>query len=80
MTEGTVLRILYTLEALYPSVLARTRSQLRWRLMPSGAAFVHMCDVLDTLARLDVSPAPVRYMTCMYVCTRTSILYIYMYI
>jgi hypothetical protein len=50
MSEGTVLRILFTLEALYPSALARTRSQFRWRVMASGAAFVHMCRALHTLA------------------------------
>ena len=34
MSEGTILRLLYTLEALYPCVLARTRTQFTWRLMP----------------------------------------------
>jgi len=50
MSEGTVLRILYALEALYPSVFRRMAS-LKWRLSPSGAAFVHLLDCLDQLAR-----------------------------
>jgi 3-methyladenine DNA glycosylase/8-oxoguanine DNA glycosylase len=57
MSEGTILRLLYTLEALYPCVLARTRTQFTWRLMPAGAAFVHMCASLDRLARVDAGPA-----------------------
>jgi hypothetical protein len=68
MSEGTVLRLLYTLEALYPCVLARTRSQFAWRLMPAGAAFVHMCASLDKLARMelarvDLSPAMAHSIT-----------------
>lgn len=55
MSEGTVLRLLYTLEALYPCVFARTRSQFTWRLMPAGAAFVHMCASLDQLARMELA-------------------------
>jgi hypothetical protein len=36
LSEGTVLRLMYAMEALYPSVLVR-ESALRWRVVPRGA-------------------------------------------
>ena len=56
MSEGTVLRIVYALEALYPSVFVRV-SCLKWSLIPSGAAFVHCLNCLDCLARHSSSTA-----------------------
>ena len=49
LTEGVLLRVLYTLQALYPSVLRRT-GELRFRLTQTGAQYVHLQRMLGLLA------------------------------
>ena len=59
LSEGTVLRLLYALEALYPSVLVK-EGALRWRVVPRGAGYHHLLTALEKLGRAEVQPGTVK--------------------
>jgi hypothetical protein len=50
MTEGVLYRILHVLESLYPATLLK-ESALKWRLIPRGAAYHHLLQMLEQLGR-----------------------------
>ena len=57
LSEGTVLRLFYALEALYPSVLIK-EGALRWRVVPRGASYHHLLMSLEMLGRNEVCAEP----------------------
>ena len=57
LSEGTVLRLFYALEALYPSVLIK-EGALRWRVFPRGASYHHLLMSLEMLGRNEVRAEP----------------------
>ena len=57
LSEGTILRLMYAIEALYPSVLVK-EGALRWRVVPRGAGYHHLLKCLENLGRKEVSVQP----------------------
>jgi hypothetical protein len=57
LSEGTVLRLMYAMEALYPSVLVR-EGALRWRVVPRGACYHYLLKSLEKLGRAEIVVAP----------------------
>ena len=55
LSEGTVLRLLYALEALYPAALVK-EGAMRWRVVPRGAGYHHMLGALEKLGRGEIAP------------------------
>ena len=63
LSEGTILRLMYAMEALYPAVLFKDGA-LRWRVVPRGASYHHMLTCLERLGRAEVlTTAPTEVLT-----------------
>jgi 3-methyladenine DNA glycosylase/8-oxoguanine DNA glycosylase len=63
LSEGTILRLMYAMEALYPAVMFKDGA-LRWRVVPRGASYHHMLTCLERLGRAEVlTTAPAEVLT-----------------